>query len=630
MEEYGAKEIKILKDLEAVRKRPSMYIGSTGPRGLHHLIHEVVDNSIDEVLAGYCKNVEVILHRDGSVSVVDDGRGIPVDVHPEYGKSALELVLTTLHSGGKFDHKIYRVAGGLHGVGISVVNALSEWLEAKVMRKGKIWRQRYKRGVPVTGVEVVGEVGSEKTGTWITFKPDPEIFEIVEFDSERLSRRLRELAFLNEEVTIRLLDERTEKEEVFHFEGGIKTLVKYLNQNRDVLFPEPIYFRSTRDGVELEVAIQYHQGFIQDIFAFVNDINTEEGGTHLSGFKAALTRVINEYANREFKEGKFNLQGEDVREGLCAVLSLKLPNPQFEGQTKTKLGNTEVRGMVESFLYEGLSRWFEENPSVAKKIIQKAILASRVREAAQKARELTRKKETLGGGTLPGKLTPCSEDDPSRNELFIVEGESAGGSAKQGRDRRFQAILPLRGKILNVEKSHLARVLSSEEIRAIITAVGTGIKDDFDPKSLRYHKIILMTDADVDGAHIRTLLLTFFYRYMPELILGGHIYIAQPPLYRAKVKGKEYFLHSEEELERLKKEVGEDKIELQRYKGLGEMNPGQLYQTSMNPLTRTIYQVTLEDAVAADELFTILMGGEVEPRRKFIQEHALEVTSLDI
>ena len=628
-EEYGAKEIKLLKDLEAVRKRPSMYIGSTGSRGLHHLVNEVVDNSIDEVLAGSCQNVGVVIHSDNSITVIDDGRGIPVAPHPIYKKSALELVMTSLHAGGKFDNKIYRVAGGLHGVGVSVVNALSEWLEAKVIRDGKIWRQRYERGRPTTKVECIGEAILDKRGTQISFKPDSQIFESIEFDWEKIARRLRELAFLNQGLRIEVKDERDGRKETFQYEGGIRAFVKHLNRNREVLFPEPVYLRGEKEDVDLEVAIQYNQSFIQDIFAFVNDINTEEGGTHLSGFKSALTRTVNDYVRkRENKE--IVLLGEDIREGLTAILNMKLPNPQFEGQTKTRLGNSEVKGITESIVYENLSRYLEENPSTAKIIVQKAISSSRVREAARRAREITRRKEGLGGGMLPGKLAPCSENNPEKNELYLVEGDSAGGSAKQGRDRHFQAILPLRGKILNVEKTHLARVLNSEEIKSMITAIGAGIKEGFDPSGLRYNKIILMSDADVDGAHIRTLLLTFFYRYMQELIREGYVYIAQPPLYRVKSKGKEYFLYTEEEFKKLREKLENAKMEVQRYKGLGEMNPEQLWKASMNPATRTIYHVSIEDAVEADELFTTLMGKEVEPRKNFIQKHALEVTNLDI
>jgi len=628
-EDYGAKQIKVLKDLEAVRKRPSMYIGSTGPRGLHHLVNEVVDNSIDEVLAGYCQNIRVVIHSDNRITVIDDGRGIPVDIHPLYEKSALELVMTTLHAGGKFDDKIYRVAGGLHGVGVSVVNALSEYLEAKIARGGKLWYQRYERGRPVTSVKCIGEVPQDKRGTEITFKPDREIFEFIDFEGEKIARRLRELAFLNQGLKIEMENEKTGRRESFQYEGGIKEFVKHLNENRDVLFDEPIYLKGSKDGINLEVAIQYNQSFIQDIFAFVNDINTEEGGTHLSGFKSGLTRVINEYAAREKNTKEAPLSGDDIREGLTTILNIKMPNPQFEGQTKTRLGNSEAKGIVESIVYESLSRFLEENPPIAKLIVQKAISSSHVRLAAQKAREITRKRETMGGG-LPGKLASCSEDNPEVNELYIVEGDSAGGSAKQGRDRRFQAILPLRGKILNVEKAHLLKVLNNNEIKSTITAIGTGIKDEFSLSRLRYNKVILMTDADVDGAHIRTLLLTFFYRYMPELIKNGHIYIAQPPLYRVKNKNREYFLYDEEEFKNLREKLGDDKMEVQRYKGLGEMNPDQLWKAAMDPETRTIYRVSIEDTIEADKLFTILMGGEVEPRRRFIEDHAREVTNLDI
>ena len=626
---YKADQIKILKDLEAVRKRPGMFIGSTGPRGLHHLVNEVLDNSIDEVLAGYCKNIKIIIHANNSVTVIDDGRGIPVDEHPIYKKPALELVMTMLHAGGKFDTKIYRVAGGLHGVGISVVNALSTFLEAVITRDGKIWRQTYTRGKPTGPLQIIGEAEGDKSGTKITFSPDPEIFESTYFDYERIARRARELAFLNKGINIEVEDERSGKKEVFKYDGGVVEFVKYLNQNREVLFPEPIYIEGERGDVRIEIAIQYNQGFIQDIFTFVNDINTQEGGTHLSGFKAALTRAVNDYA-RKMENKELNLQGEDIREGLTAIINVKMPNPQFEGQTKTRLGNTEIRGIVDSVVYEGLVRYFEENPSVAKIILQKTISASRARQAAQKARELTRKKESLGGGTPPGKLAACSQDDPQRNELYIVEGDSAGGSAKQGRDRKFQAILPIKGKIINVEKSHLVKVLNNDEIKAMIAAIGTGIKEEFDISKLKYNKIILMSDADVDGAHIRTLLLTFFYRYMQDLIREGHVYIAQPPLYKVTNKNKQYFLYSDAELNKLRESLKGEKIEVQRYKGLGEMNPEQLWQSTMNPKTRTLHKVSIEDAVEADELFSILMGEDVEPRRKFIEEHAEEVKELDI
>ena len=628
-EKYGAEDIKLLKDIDAVRRRPSMYVGSTGPRGLHHLVNEVVDNSIDEVLAGHCQNVKVIIHPDNSISVTDDGRGIPVDAHPIYKKSALELVMTSLHAGGKFDNKIYRVAGGLHGVGISVVNALSEHLEAKVKRDGKVWRQCYRKGKPTTPVECVGQSPAGEQGTEIIFKPDGEIFESIEFDWEKITRRLRELAFLNQELRIEVQDLRTDKKKVFKYEGGIRAFVKHLNQNREVLFDEPIYLKGERGPVSLEVAIQYNQSFIQDIFAFVNDINTEEGGTHLSGFKSALTRVINDYVRKEQNKAP-TLLGEDVRDGLTAIVNMKFPDPQFEGQMKTRLGNSEAKGIVESIVYEDLSRFLEENPSIAKLVVQKTISASRVRQAAQRAREITRKKESFGLGALPGKLAACSEQNPEECELFIVEGDSAGGSAKQGRDRRFQAILPLRGKILNVEKTYLVKILNNEEIRSMITAIGTGIKDEFDLSRLRYNKVILMSDADVDGAHIRTLLLTFFYRYMHDLIREGHVYIAQPPLYKVKEGKKDHFLYADQELNALRKKAGSKKLEIQRYKGLGEMNPDQLWQATMNPDTRTIYKVFIEDAVQTDELLTTLMGHEVEPRREFIQEHALEVVNLDI
>lgn len=629
--EYMAEQIKILKDLEAVRRRPGMYIGSTGARGLHHLVNEVLDNSIDEVLSGYCNNIKIVINSDNSVTIVDNGRGIPVDEHPEHKRPALELVMTMLHAGGKFDTKTYRVSGGLHGVGVSVVNALSSSLETVIARDGKVWRQRYSRGKPLGPVETVGENRDNETGTTITFTPDPEIFESTEFDYERIARRARELAFLNQGVRIEIEDKRTDQKEVFKYDGGIKEFVKHLNRNRETLFADPIYIEEERGDVKLEVAIQYNRGFIEDIFAFVNDINTREGGTHLSGFKAAVTRTINDYTKRE-QNKDVNLVGEDTREGLTAIINLKLPDPQFEGQTKTRLGNSEVRGLVDSIVYENLTRFFEENPPIAKLILQKTISASRAREAAKRARELTRKKDTLGDGAPPGKLAACSGNNPAKNELYIVEGESAGGSAKQGRDRRFQAILPIKGKIINVEKSHLVKVLNNEEIKSIIAAIGTSIREEFNISKLRYHKIILMSDADVDGAHIRTLLLTFFYRYMQELIREGYVYIAQPPLYKATNKKKEYFLYSDNELARLREKLKGEKIEVQRYKGLGEMNPDQLWQATMDPETRTLYKVSIEDAVEADELFSILMGGEVEPRRKFIEEHADEVaeTELDI
>ena len=630
-ENYTASNIKVLEGLEGVRKRPSMYIGSTSSSGLHHLVNEVVDNSIDEALAGYCKEIEVIINRDGSVTVSDDGRGIPVDIHPKLGISALEVVMTRLHAGGKFDAHTYKVSGGLHGVGVSVVNALSEWLEVEVSRGGKVYRQRFERGKPVTGLEVTGE--REKSGTKITFKPDPEIFETLEFKFDILAYRLRELAFLNPGVKITLRDLREDptKEEVFHYEGGIIEFVKHLNTNKTVLFPDPIYIRDDVNNVMVEVAIQYNDSYLENILSFVNNIETKEGGTHLSGFKAALTKVLNDFAKRLnlLKEKDGPLTGEDVREGLTAVLSIKIPDPQFEGQTKTKLGNSEVKGIVESIVTSELSLFLEKNQRVAKTIILKAIDASKSRIAAKKARELTRRKSVLSSMSLPGKLADCTERDPGKSELFLVEGDSAGGSAKQGRDRRFQAIMPLRGKILNVEKARIDKALSSQEIKAIITALGTGIGEEFDISKLRYGKVIIMTDADVDGAHIRTLLLTFFFRYMPELVEKGHIFIAQPPLYKV-IKGKRtYYLYTDEELERFFAE-NDGKIEVQRFKGLGEMDAHELWETTMDPERRTLKRVTVFDAMKANEMFSLLMGDEVLPRRRFIEQHAKEVQNLDI
>ncbi len=630
-ENYTASNIKVLEGLEGVRKRPSMYIGSTSSSGLHHLVNEVVDNSIDEALAGYCKEIEVIINRDGSVTVSDDGRGIPVDIHPKLGISALEVVMTRLHAGGKFDAHTYKVSGGLHGVGVSVVNALSEWLEVEVSRGGKVYRQRFERGKPVTGLEVTGE--REKSGTEITFKPDPEIFETLEFKFDILAYRLRELAFLNPGVKITLRDLREDptKEEVFHYEGGIIEFVKHLNTNKTVLFPDPIYIRDDVNNVMVEVAIQYNDSYLENILSFVNNIETKEGGTHLSGFKAALTKVLNDFAKRLnlLKEKDGPLTGEDVREGLTAVLSIKIPDPQFEGQTKTKLGNSEVKGIVESIVTSELSLFLEKNQRVAKTIILKAIDASKSRIAAKKARELTRRKSVLSSMSLPGKLADCTERDPGKSELFLVEGDSAGGSAKQGRDRRFQAIMPLRGKILNVEKARIDKALSSQEIKAIITALGTGIGEEFDISKLRYGKVIIMTDADVDGAHIRTLLLTFFFRYMPELVEKGHIFIAQPPLYKV-IKGKRtYYLYTDEELERFFAE-NDGKIEVQRFKGLGEMDAHELWETTMDPERRTLKRVTVFDAMKANEMFSLLMGDEVLPRRRFIEQHAKEVQNLDI
>ena len=742
-ETYKAENIKILKGLEGVRTRPAMYIGSTGVGGLHHLIYEVLDNSVDEALAGYCNQIEVRLHRDGSCTVIDNGRGIPIDIHPDdpEGRTALEIVLTELHAGGKFESKAYKVSGGLHGVGLSVVNALSEWLEVEVKRDGKVVRQRYVRGIPVTRVEIIGE--TEDSGTEIKFMPDPEIFETTEFIKEMLIERFRELSYLNKGLKIILVDERDGSVEEFIKEGGIVSFVEDLNKNKKVLNPKPIYVKGSKDRIIVEIVIQYNEGYSEEIITFVNNIHTREGGTHLVGFKSALTRTINSYAieNGLLKEGKESLSGEDVREGIVAVISVKIPDPQFERQTKMKLGNSEVKGVVETILNEGLSRWLEENPNYAKLIIEKAKDAARAREAAKKAKELTRKNGILESTTLPGKLADCTEKDPSHAELFIVEGDSAGGSAKQARDRRCQAVLPLRGKILNVEKARIDKMLTSEEIKTLITAIGGGIgKENFDPADIRYHKVILMTDADVDGAHIRTLLLTFFYRQMFPLIEAGYLYIAQPPLYRIKRGKWERYIQTEDEFNEFLMDIAVEEVSLsqeselnlkkeflkllfeygrilenfekrgfapsfienilktgpeqkdteffelkdfqmiqqiydrlstlqeikenldyviqikndtvrtqslwelyskvmdaikkgltiQRYKGLGEMNPEQLWETTMDPEKRTLLQVTVEDAELANEMFTILMGDDVEPRKEFIVKHALEVRNLDI
>ncbi|MBN1422934.1 DNA topoisomerase (ATP-hydrolyzing) subunit B [Candidatus Fermentibacteria bacterium] len=629
---YGEEQIQVLEGLEPVQRRPGMYIGSTGPRGLHHLVYEVVDNAVDEAMAGACNAIDVSIHTDGTVTVVDNGRGIPVGIHAGTGRPALEVVMTTLHAGGKFDGASYKVSGGLHGVGVSVVNALSEWLEAVVERDGSQYRQRYERGAPVTEVERVGP--SDRTGTTITFKPDPGVFETVDFSFETLSQRLRELGFLNRGVSITLRDERVgqEQEVVYCYEGGLGSFVEYLNENRTALTP-PISFEQERDGIIVDVALQYNDGYVESIFSFANNINTEEGGTHLSGFKAALTRVINDYArkNNLLKKADASLSGEDVREGLAAVISVKLREPQFEGQTKTRLGNSEVRGIVESAVGEGLSIFLEEHPAAARTAVDKSLQAARSREAARKARELTRRKTALDSGSLPGKLADCALSDPEQCELYIVEGDSAGGSAKQGRDRRFQAILPLKGKILNVEKARLDKILGNEEIRTIITALGTGIgSEEFKPDKVRYHKIIVMTDADVDGAHIRTLLLTFFFRYMRELVERGHVFIAQPPLYRVKKGKEEHYAYDEAERDRLLERVGRQGSSVQRYKGLGEMNPEQLWRTTMDPERRTMLRVTMEDAVEADHIFTVLMGEQVPPRRAFIEQNAARVRNLDV
>ena len=626
---YGAEQIQVLEGLEAVRKRPGMYIGSTSGKGLHHLVYEVVDNSIDEALAGYCDKVSVIIHPDNSITVIDNGRGIPVDMH-ETGKPAVEVVLTILHAGGKFGGAGYKVSGGLHGVGVSVVNALSEKMKVQVQRDGKIHEISFEKGKTVEPLTVVGT--TETTGTRVWFKPDPEIFEELEFSFDTLKHRLRELAFLNRGLSISLIDERSGETKDYKFDGGIISFVEHLNKNKDVLHPQPIYINGVKDTTVVEVAIQYNDSYLENMFAFVNNINTQEGGTHLSGFKSALTRAINDYSRKMnlLKDADDNLSGEDAREGLTAVLSLKIQEPQFEGQTKSKLGNSEVRGIVDAMVFEKLSEFFEENPAVARRIIEKTILAARARDAARKARELTRRKSALEISSLPGKLADCSIRDPLQTEIYLVEGDSAGGSAKQGRDRRFQAILPLRGKILNVEKARMDKILNSAEIRAMITAFGSGIGSDFDLEKSRYGKIIIMTDADVDGAHIRTLLMTFFYRYMQPLIENGRVFIAQPPLYLAK-KGKEHwYLYNDAALEELFRKIGKDDITLQRYKGLGEMNPEQLWETTMNPEERTLLQVTMEDAMTADEIFSVLMGDKVEPRRQFIEDNAHLVRNLDI
>jgi DNA gyrase subunit B len=627
---YGAEQIQVLEGLEAVRKRPGMYIGSTSARGLHHLVYEVVDNSIDEALAGYCNKVDVTICQDNSIIVADNGRGIPVGIMQENGKPAVEVVLTVLHAGGKFGGGGYKVSGGLHGVGISVVNALSTYLEVEVKVDGKIHNIRFERGYTVKPLTIIGE--TEETGTKVTFKPDGEIFEELVYNYDTLKQRLRELAFLNKGITINLTDERTSIHEMFFYEGGISSFVDHLNKNKTVLHPNPIFVVGKRDTSIVEIALQYNESYVENIFSFVNNINTQEGGTHLSGFKIALTRTVNDYARKLnlLKENDENLSGEDVREGLTAVISLKIEEPQFEGQTKTKLGNSEVRGIVDSIVSDRLSEFFEENPAITRKIIEKSVMSARARDAARKARELTRRKNALEISSLPGKLADCSMKDPMQTEIYLVEGDSAGGSAKQGRDRRFQAILPLRGKILNVEKARLDKILNSDEIRVMITAFGNGIAEEFDLEKSRYGKIIIMTDADVDGAHIRTLLLTFFYRYMKPLIEAGRIYIAQPPLYQVKKGRESWYLYNDQEMDRLLERIGRENINVQRYKGLGEMNPDQLWETTMNPEGRTLLQVELGDAMAADEMFTVLMGDKVEPRRKFIEDNAHDVKNLDI
>ena len=638
--EYAAEQIQILEGLEAVRMRPSMYIGSTSERGLHHLVYEVVDNSIDEALAGYCSEIVVTIHKDNSITVSDNGRGIPVDMH-ESGRPAIEVVLTVLHAGGKFGNNGgYKVSGGLHGVGVSCVNALSSKMEVEVRRDGKLYSIGFSRGTLTSPLKMIGE--ADTTGTTVTFLPDSEIFPVTTFKYDTLKHRLRELAFLNTGISITITDERQEitteagttesKSETFHFEGGIRSFVEHLNRKKEKINPTPIYFNGKKDDTLVEIAVQYNDSYQENVFSFVNNINTEEGGTHLVGFKAALTRVANDFAKKHnlLKNSDSTLSGEDVREGLTAVISLKVRDPQFEGQTKTKLGNAEVRTIVYTIALEGLTDFFEENPAITKQILEKSVMAARAREAARKARELTRRKNALEVSSLPGKLADCSVKEADQAEIYIVEGDSAGGSAKQGRDRRFQAILPLRGKILNVEKARLDKIFANAEIRAMITAFGTGIGDEFDLDKRRYDKIIIMTDADVDGAHIRTLLLTFFYRYMPKLVELGHVYIAQPPLYQIRKGKKHWYTYSDEELSQRLDEVGREGATVQRYKGLGEMNPEQLWETTMDPATRTMLKVEVENAAEADELFTILMGDQVGPRRQFIEDNALLVKNLDI
>ena len=629
---YDATAIQVLEGLEAVRKRPSMYIGSTGSRGLHHLIYEVVDNSIDECLAGFCSKIQVKIHENNSVTVTDDGRGIPVGIIEKYGKPAVEVVLTYLHAGGKFGGAGYKVSGGLHGVGLSVVNALSGSLMVDVGLDGKIYRQKYKLGKPITELEVVGE--TQKTGTVIIFHPDETIFETLDFKFETVCQHLRELAFLNKGLTIEVIDEREEPvaRKVFKYAGGLVDFVKHLNTNKNIVHDQIVYFEGKNHEAEVEIAMQYNDGYVESIFAFANNINTHEGGTHLIGFKSALTRVFNDYARAKqfLKEKEDNLSGEDVREGLTAIINLKLMDPQFEGQTKTKLGNPEIRGFLDSVVAEKLSQFLGEHPAEAKLIITKTISANRARQAARKARELTRRKSLLESISLPGKLADCSNTDPAASEIFIVEGDSAGGSAKQARDRNFQAILPLRGKILNVEKARLSRILESVEIQALVTALGAGIDEDFDLLKSRYHKVIITTDADVDGAHIRTLILTFFYRYMLPMIEAGYVYIAQPPLYKVSHDGKNTYVYSDKELQAALDEIQKKNVNIQRFKGLGEMNPEQLWETTMDPEKRTLLQVGIEDAAIAEDIFTRLMGDKVEPRREFIQQYAKDVRFLDI
>ncbi|MDI9529031.1 MAG: DNA topoisomerase (ATP-hydrolyzing) subunit B [Candidatus Cloacimonadota bacterium] len=627
---YTASNIKVLKGLDAVRKRPAMYIGGTSERGLHHLVYEVVDNAIDEALAGYCDQIKITITNEGEVEVDDNGRGIPVDMHKEMNIPAVQVVMTVLHAGGKFDNNSYKVSGGLHGVGVSVVVALSEYLEVRIHMNGKIHYQRYERGVAVTELKVLGE--TNRTGTVIKFKPDPTIFETLEFSFDYLTTRLRELAFLNKGVRIILKDDRSDRKHDFKYDGGIVEFVNYLNQNKKPLGAKPIYISATKEGLDFELALQYNEGYQENIFSFANNINTTEGGTHLSGFKSGLTRAVNTYIKNAdlLKNEKVSPSGEDIREGLTAVVSIKLTNPQFEGQTKTKLQNSDVEGFVNSVVYEKLMTYFEEHPAEAKNITLKSIMAARSREAARKARELTRRKSVLESGSLPGKLADCTITDPSKTELFLVEGDSAGGSAKQGRDRSFQAILPLWGKMLNTEKSRVDKVLNNDKIQPIILAIGAGIGQDFDVSKIRYGSVVIMADADVDGAHISTLLLTFFYRYMKPLVERGHVYIAKPPLFLVRKNKQKRYVFTEEERDAAIAEFGEKGVFVQRYKGLGEMNPEQLWETTMNPETRTMISVKVDDAIEADRIFTILMGEEVEPRREFIQANAKYVQNLDI
>ena len=630
---YGAEQIQVLEGLDPVRKRPGMYIGSTGSRGLHHLVYEVVDNAIDEALAGHCDKIYVSIDPDNGITVKDNGRGIPVEIHPKTGKSTVETVLTVLHAGGKFGAGGYKVSGGLHGVGVSVVNALSKELIVEVKMNGKIYRQEFAYGVPQTELEIVGE--TTERGTCVRFMPDDAVFEETQYKYDTLEHRLRELAFLNKGIHITLEDKREDLQKVkeFHYTGGLIEFVRYINKNKSPIHDDVIYFEKKQGDYTVEIAMQYTDAYVENVYSFANNINTHEGGMHLTGFKTALTRVINDYAKKSnfLKSKEDNLMGEDIREGLTAVVSIKLPDPQYEGQTKTKLGNPQARSAVETISGDNITAFLDENPASARIIIDKALRAQRAREAAKKARELTRRKSVLESTSLPGKLADCAEKDPVKSEIYLVEGDSAGGSAKQGRDRKTQAILPLRGKILNVEKSRLDRILGSDEIRNMITAFGCGISNEFDEEKLRYHKIVIMTDADVDGAHIRTLILTFFFRYMRPLIEKGYVYIAQPPLFRIKKGRREEYVYSDKELNERLEEIGRsNQVELQRYKGLGEMNAEQLWDTTMNPATRTLLKVTIEDASMADDIFSMLMGDKVEPRRNFIQENAKYVKNLDV